>query len=176
MNWLPEHIAMARKLSAEGYSCAQIAGMLGIPGLSRSAVIGKLHRFGVKRAMPQRARKTKPAGGRRKAVAKPLVATQPPKKPQRNGSSFRWGKGNEDYTPKPPRVMAADPVIAGKTIIDLGFAECRFPTGVNEEGTQIFCAAPTATPSESWCACHREIVWAPSTLRRALDRKLGVRA
>src|SRR5690606_14648108 len=43
MNWTEERVELLRKLWAEGLSASQIAAQLG--GVSRNAVIGKVHRL-----------------------------------------------------------------------------------------------------------------------------------
>ena len=45
MNWTEERVALLRKLWAEDFSASRIAAELG--GVSRSAVIGKMHRLGL---------------------------------------------------------------------------------------------------------------------------------
>ncbi|RUW32744.1 GcrA cell cycle regulator, partial [Mesorhizobium sp. M1A.F.Ca.IN.020.06.1.1] len=43
MNWTDERVELLRKLWSEGLSASQIAAQLG--GVSRNAVIGKVHRL-----------------------------------------------------------------------------------------------------------------------------------
>ncbi|MEP4560994.1 MAG: GcrA family cell cycle regulator, partial [Nitratireductor sp.] len=43
MNWTDERVELLKKLWAEGLSASQIAAQLG--GVSRNAVIGKVHRL-----------------------------------------------------------------------------------------------------------------------------------
>ncbi|MBL8531949.1 MAG: GcrA cell cycle regulator, partial [Hyphomonadaceae bacterium] len=53
MGWTEERVALLRKLWAEGLSASQIAKQLG--GVTRNAVIGKVHRLGLAgRATPSR--------------------------------------------------------------------------------------------------------------------------
>tara|TARA_A100001515_G_scaffold23483_1_gene18134 strand:- start:745 stop:903 length:159 start_codon:yes stop_codon:yes gene_type:complete len=47
MKWTDERVSRAIKLWMDGYSGSEIAEALG--WVSRSAVIGKLHRMGIKR-------------------------------------------------------------------------------------------------------------------------------
>src|SRR5690606_36459892 len=70
MNWTDERVELLRKMWAEGLSASQIAAQLG--GVSRNAMIGKVHRLklsarGRAAAAPARPKKahsgtTKPAG------------------------------------------------------------------------------------------------------------------
>ena len=64
MNWTDERVELLKKLWAEGLSASQIAAQLG--GVSRNAVIGKVHRLKLSsrgRATAAPARQKKTAGG-----------------------------------------------------------------------------------------------------------------
>lgn len=61
MNWTDERVEKLKKLWSEGLSASQIAAQLG--GVSRNAVIGKVHRL----ALPGRAK----AGGNATAARAP---------------------------------------------------------------------------------------------------------
>lgn len=52
-SWTPEGVELLKKLWAEGLSCSQIAAQLG-GGISRNAVIGKVHRLGLDRSHQRR--------------------------------------------------------------------------------------------------------------------------
>ena len=45
MTWTDERVELLKKLWADGLSASQIAGELG--GITRNAVIGKVHRLGL---------------------------------------------------------------------------------------------------------------------------------
>ena len=45
MSWTDDRVEMLKKLWGEGLSASQIAGRLG--GVTRNAVIGKVHRLGL---------------------------------------------------------------------------------------------------------------------------------
>lgn len=44
--------------------------------------------------------------------------------------------------------------MTGKTILDLKRNMCRYPTGENEKGVHIFCAAPAEYDGCPYCAKH----------------------
>lgn len=69
MNWTDERVERLKKLWAEGLSASQIAAQLG--GVSRNAVIGKVHRLN----LPGRAK----SGGTVAARAPKRVATSAPR-------------------------------------------------------------------------------------------------
>ncbi|WP_291207720.1 GcrA family cell cycle regulator, partial [Hyphomonas sp.] len=59
MSWNDERVNTLKKLWAEGHSASQIAKQLG--GVTRNAVIGKVHRLGLSgRATPSRPVKRPP--------------------------------------------------------------------------------------------------------------------
>ena len=75
MNWTDERVEKLKKLWSEGLSASQIAAQLG--GVSRNAVIGKVHRLGLSgRAAPSQP--SRPAF----RAARPR-ATQAPSAPRR---------------------------------------------------------------------------------------------
>ena len=62
MSWTEERVAILSKLWADGLSASQIAGELG--GVTRNAVIGKVHRLGL-------SGRAKPASSSAKRVKRP---------------------------------------------------------------------------------------------------------
>jgi len=46
MSWSDERVELLRKLWSDGLSASQVAAELG-PGITRNAVIGKIHRLGL---------------------------------------------------------------------------------------------------------------------------------
>ncbi len=74
MSWTDERIEQLRRLWAEGHSASQIAGTLG-GGVSRNAVIGKIHRLG----LSGRVKTARPAARR------PAAPVAPPPRQPRHG-------------------------------------------------------------------------------------------
>ncbi len=70
MGWTDERVELLKKLWADGLSASQIAAELG--GITRNAVIGKVHRLGL--------------SGRAKS---PSSATPRPRKPRSGGHMLR---------------------------------------------------------------------------------------
>ena len=67
MSWTEERVEKLKTLWAEGHSASQIANQLG--GVTRNAVIGKVHRLGLSgRATPSRPVKRPPRLARPKPV------------------------------------------------------------------------------------------------------------
>jgi len=62
MSWTDERVDLLKKLWSEGLSASQIAGRLG--GVTRNAVIGKVHRLGLSgRATSTRLKSLRPRSG-----------------------------------------------------------------------------------------------------------------
>jgi GcrA cell cycle regulator len=136
----------------EGRSASQIAAELG-GGLTRSAVIGKLHRLGV-------------SGGRKPSAPRVgAAASAPPgavSKSEPVALRLIWP---EPIPPAQPISAAsgAPPSTSGaKYLRDMGPRECRFGLGDPGPGQgafQLFCAAPTT--GHAYCAHHRAIAVLP---------------
>ncbi|MGZ9086723.1 MAG: GcrA family cell cycle regulator, partial [Rhodoplanes sp.] len=69
MSWTDERVELLRKLWTDGLSASQVAAELG-PGITRNAVIGKIHRLGL-------AERAKTASAQRPRVAKAPRPTHP---------------------------------------------------------------------------------------------------
>ena len=112
MDWNEERTATLRKLWLEGMSASQVARQLG--GVSRSAVIGKVHRLGITvREVPARQRASGRTASRAQPRARPVrEATTAPRQALRlvelaemaptsgilglSTHSCRWPIGNPD--------------------------------------------------------------------------------
>lgn len=134
MDWSEERTATLKKLWLEGLSASQVARQLG--GVSRSAVIGKVHRLGITvRETPVRPRTTVRSPSRiavrrptRETTAAPHVAP-------------RFERTEEDLLPT-------------SGILELGAHSCRWPIG-NPEGDDFgFCGRPKLTARGSYCEQH----------------------
>jgi GcrA cell cycle regulator len=136
MDWSEERTATLKKLWLEGLSASQVARQLG--GVSRSAVIGKVHRLGITvRETPVRQR----SGGVR---APSRIAVR--QRPIRETTAAphvapRYERTEEDLLPT-------------SGILELGAHSCRWPIG-NPEGDDFgFCGRPKQTMRGSYCEQH----------------------
>jgi GcrA cell cycle regulator len=174
--WPEPRVEALKRAWREGLSASQIAGRLG-GGLTRSAVIGKLHRLGL-------------CGGRKPSAPRtPATSPATPGLRVRPGPTLLkmvWPQPDPDVAP--PRVGrlaagAAPPPSApgAKYLRDMGPRECRFGLGDPGEGhgaLQLFCAAPTT--GHVYCAHHRAIAILPplspreqKVINRALEALVG---
>lgn len=137
--WSDERVKLLRRLWNEGLSCSRIAKHIG--GLSRSAVIGKIHRLGLER----RETSTKP--------------TQPPKRrsPKAPPTLYRVLAVEGDpvsTTHEPVPVCAVEmPQTERMTILTLTANTCRWPIGDPHDDDFHFCGRPRR-PDRPYCDLH----------------------
>ena len=107
MSWTEERVELLRKLWGDGLSAAQVAAELG-PGITRNAVIGKIHRLGLAEraktsSVPQAAdaQDAKNADGgssrsraRRDGQCRPGLVSE---RPRRARAANRRGKRDSDF-------------------------------------------------------------------------------
>ncbi|MCW9044104.1 MAG: GcrA cell cycle regulator [Pseudopelagicola sp.] len=113
MSWTDERVELLKKMWGEGQSASQIAKELG--GVTRNAVIGKVHRLGLsnRNAAPKAEAKPKPAAA---AKAKPAPKPKPDAKPKAKAApEAKPDAKTEPAAPAKP-VMSA----ARKAIIPAG--------------------------------------------------------
>lgn len=147
-DWTEERVDRLKVLWKGGASCSEIAAEL--RGVSRNAVIGKVHRLGLSGDVTRNAviRKVRPAKPRRvcAGAGKAAVARQPSKR-----STFLAKLGYGDSRPRVaaasdgPRLDIFDPAADYPhrcALLELRHDSCRWPIG--EPGTPafFFCGEP----------------------------------
>ncbi len=165
MSWTDERVELLRQLWLDGKSASQISAQLG-HGLTRNAVIGKVHRLGL--------------AGRAKApssTAAPLRAASAPRMAPRPASS---GAPRTAVRGATALALAAEPALDTRpvyqeddvvvpmslrvTIIDLKEAMCRWPLGDPTTPDFRYCGSPAA--SGPYCAHHGKLAYQPVPDRR----------
>ncbi|KIC23156.1 MULTISPECIES: GcrA family cell cycle regulator [unclassified Leisingera] len=104
MSWTDERVELLKKMWGEGQSASQIAKELG--GVTRNAVIGKVHRLGLsnrnsggsKAAEP----KEKPAAAPAAAAPKPAAAAKPKPQPKTEPARPAAAQPSADAKPATP--------------------------------------------------------------------------
>jgi GcrA cell cycle regulator len=161
MSWTDERVETLKKLWADGLSASQIAAELG--GVTRNAVIGKVHRLGL--------------SGRAKSPA----STTPRPRKQRSGSqmlrvSRASLRGNTalarayelDVESEPELVDNVIPLGQRRSLLELTEDTCRWPIGDPGAPDFFFCGGQTVT-NLPYCAYHSRVAYQPANLRR--DRR-----
>ncbi|MCW2282722.1 GcrA cell cycle regulator [Rhodoblastus acidophilus] len=166
MSWTDERVEQLKKMWLDGLSASQIANELG-HGVSRNAVIGKVHRLGL--------------SGRAKSPAPAAAAAAAPARPQRKDEPVRPAPAPithgalalaMDTRPAPapaPRVIHDDvviPISERVTIMDLRESMCRWPLGDPTNPDFRYCGAKMQIGAGPYCQAHARIAYQPVQDRR----------
>jgi GcrA cell cycle regulator len=184
MSWTDERVELLRKLWNQGLSASQIAAELN-HGITRNAVIGKVHRLGLSgRAKTPSAPSSRPRKVTR-APSHPLTHTSGRSSTTGSYSSASAGGGGGggvrgnlalaasaatmlspviDYDVQPFEEVVV-PMSERITIMELRETTCRWPFGDPASTDFRFCGgnSPVGTP---YCAFHSRIAYQPSNDRR----------
>ena len=147
--WTPEREQVLRALWCVGKSGSEVAAAIGC-GLTRSAVMGKIHRLGIQRS-PEVAAASR-LGKTTNKPPKPLKISKPSKVRVREANERRKTYRQEAASLAAVNVSSIPP----KTLIDLGCKECRWPVSTPKEGQgyqTLFCA-DVALNGKPYCAAH----------------------
>ncbi|MDW9416877.1 GcrA family cell cycle regulator [Sinorhizobium meliloti] len=172
MNWTDERVEKLKKLWSEGLSASQIAAQLG--GVSRNAVIGKVHRL----SLPGRAK----AGGSTAAAARPKRATSAPRAPNYAARSVTRTVTRTAGATALKEELAVDLAIDQELQIDRNIVlpmsrrleltelterTCKWPIGDPLKEEFHFCGndSPEASP---YCTFHARLAYQPSAERRRM--------
>jgi GcrA cell cycle regulator len=191
MSWSDERVELLKRLWGEGQSASQIAKELG--GVTRNAVIGKVHRLGLSNrngsaqtgnaaaAEVPEAEAPKPAA---KPAPKPAARSAPPPEPEETGPatpSVRVKAIIPAGQPLPPQPSAneIDPEALAKvseiekkarrlSLMELTERTCKWPVGDPATEDFWFCGLPVQT-GKPYCEAHVGVAFQPMSSRR--DRK-----
>lgn len=164
MAWTEERVTELKKLWAEGHSASQIAKQLG--GVTRNAVIGKVHRLGLSgRATPSRPVKRPPRLARPKPqVTQPAAAAAKPaaSKPAKEaGTTALPSRLAPAAYVKPKRLGNGDMV----TVMTVSDAMCKWPVGDPGDADFGFCGHSIDGDSP-YCTEHAKLAYQPSKRKR----------
>ncbi len=192
MSWTDERVELLKKMWSEGQSASQIAKELG--GVTRNAVIGKVHRLGLSNRAgsgapePVETKPAKPAPEpkeakkepRAKAAAKPAAAA-PAEEPERPAPTPVVRKpfvAGQPLPPQPsaneisPEALASVREVEKKakrlTLMELTERTCKWPIGDPATEDFWFCGL-SAQPGKPYCEAHVGVAFQPMSTRR--DRR-----
>ncbi|MFC7398160.1 GcrA family cell cycle regulator [Chelatococcus sp. GCM10030263] len=169
ITWSDERVELLRKLWSEGLSASQIAAELG--GITRNAVIGKVHRLGLSgRAKAAGATTPRP----RKPIRPPGQQSHPAAGPHTRGNTALAAQPSAEAAPLPvyapaPREDVVVPMSERVTIMELRESMCRWPLGDPTSPDFRFCGARSIV-GLPYCPHHSRIAYQPVADRRR-DRK-----
>ena len=155
--WTEDRVETLKKLWAEGLSASQIAKQLG--GVTRNAVIGKVHRLGLSgRAAPSRPARhpeAKPAPRPRAQPAAPAKAQQ--SKPAAPAQSV--------VRAEPAAPVEAERLASGEyaTVLTLKDSMCKWPIGDPADPKFAFCGRKS--DCGPYCSEHAKVAFQPQRKR-----------
>ena len=173
MAWTDERVEQLKKLWSEGLSASQIAGRLG--GVTRNAVIGKVHRLGLAgrattsrmkthRARPRMA--TAAAGGTTANAASTAKRQPKPARFASVGNPALRALYQPEAEPFVPSIEELDiPLKERKTIQTLGECHCRWPIGDPQNADFHFCGKEKVA-GLPYCQFHARRAFQPPQTRR----------
>jgi len=150
--WSPERVEQLRNFVTAGLTCSQIAAEIGV---TRNAVIGKIHRLGLApgrpaaapgRACPPRTRR--PRFSSQRQLLRLIDAQEP---------------AGQDTS-----AFAVIPIDSAQrcSFLELAQGKCRWPVGDPAAADFAFCGNATAA-GFSYCAGHARMAYRPAARRRA---------
>lgn len=190
MSWTDERVETLKKMWGEGQSASQIAKELG--GVTRNAVIGKVHRLGLSNRAGTGASKAdakpKPAKAEAKPKATPKAAAAPkpsvpiaePTTPPPPISRARRAiiPAGQPLPPQPsaneisPEALAKVSEVEKKSkkisLMELTERTCKWPVGDPATDDFWFCGLPVKA-GKPYCEAHVGVAFQPMSARR--DRR-----
>ncbi len=184
MSWTDDRVETLKTMWGEGKSASQIAKELG--GVTRNAVIGKVHRLGLSnRATPAKTAKEKPAP---KEAAKPKVAPKPEKEKSaaakilENPVSLPIRRpiitAGQPLPPQPSNSEISQEALATVAevekkakklnLMQLTEKTCKWPIGDPATDEFWFCGLNVQT-GKPYCEAHNAVAFQPMSARR--DRR-----
>ncbi|MAX74937.1 MAG: GcrA family cell cycle regulator [Alterinioella nitratireducens] len=195
MSWTDERVELLKKMWGEGQSASQIAKELG--GVTRNAVIGKVHRLGLSNRTTGAT--AKPAGPAAAAPAAKEAPAKPAPKPEPKTEPARAAEPAAEPAAKPSNVTPLrKPIVpAGQplppqpsaneispealakvneiekhakrlSLMDLTERVCKWPIGDPATDDFYFCGLPVQQ-GKPYCEAHVGVAFQPMSSRR--DRR-----
>ena len=165
MSWTEERVELLRQLWLDGRSASQISTQLG-HGLTRNAVIGKVHRLGL--------------AGRAKSPSSAASSPRPAPTHRVAPRSNSGGGARASVRGNTALALASEPMLDTRpvfhedvvvpmslrvTIVELKEAMCRWPLGDPTSAEFRYCGSPSPGASP-YCAHHGKLAYQPVQDRR----------
>ncbi len=195
MSWTDERVETLKAMWSDGKSASQIAKELG--GVTRNAVIGKVHRLGLSNRIggPERPEEdmtspitppaTEPANEPEAEVAEAERPAAAPIRPAAKDAPPTVRPPKPGSQPMPPQPSASEisaealanlAEVAKKakrlSLMQLTERTCKWPVGDPATDDFWFCGLP-AVPGKPYCETHVAVAFQPMSARR--DRRAGGR-
>ena len=176
MSWTDERVELLRQHWLEGKSASQIASLLG-QGLTRNAVIGKVHRLGLSGRAKAPSSSSGHAGPRAHKAAHPTAARSSAI-PRIVRGATALAVATQPYIEAEPEAFESVvvPMSLRVTIVELKEAMCRWPLGDPTSPDFRYCGS--SVTSGPYCLAHSRLAYQPLQERRRekdRDRRLPAR-
>jgi GcrA cell cycle regulator len=155
MEWTEKRIETLKALWLAGDSAKEISLILGV---SRNAVIGKVHRLKL--------------GGRHSPIAPRSFAGQTARRSRTRASAAGAVKAATRPQPMRRRLVESAEFSPTARLLTLGAHSCRWPIGHPDEEEFGFCGRDRAGPG-SYCAHHRQIAYRDASLSDAYVNRIA---
>lgn len=164
MSWNDERVEQLKKLWNDGFSASQIAAQLG--GVTRNAVIGKVHRLGLSGRVKPQAQTV----ARVKRVSSDTYARSSSSRPSSSAGVRHISSGNTalksspsmylspEVEINPAQVIAFLPEGPRLTLLELTEKSCRFPIGDPTSPDFRFCGCDS-NGSLPYCSYHVTVAY-----------------
>ena len=155
--WTEDRVGALKKLWLEGQSASQIAKQLG-GGVTRNAVIGKVHRLGLSgRAAPSQPSRPvyRPQRPRPQVTAQPAPRREPIIRP----------------AAPPPAPVVDLPGTA--TVLTLGAHMCKWPIGDPSTDEFSFCGRRAGGDASPYCIEHARVAYQPQQKKKSSPNELA---
>jgi len=183
MSWTDERVELLKKMWSEGQSASQIAKELG--GVTRNAVIGKVHRLGLSNragAAPAKPEKPEPKPAPKEVQPAPEPRAEKPAPaapaPAPVPARPKIVPAGQPLPPQPsaneisPEALASVREIEKKakriTLMELTERTCKWPIGDPATDDFWFCGL-SVQPGKPYCEAHVGVAFQPMSSRR--DRR-----
>ena len=187
MSWTDERVETLKRMWSEGQSASAIAKELG--GVTRNAVIGKVHRLGLSNRNDEPEPAPAPAPepvAEKKADRKPAPAAQAaprpePQQPSEPAAPAREAPAEEEPVSQPvftpaneisPETLASVREVEKRakklTLMELTERTCKWPIGDPATDKFWFCGLPSQA-GKPYCDAHVSVAFQPMSSRR--DRR-----
>ena len=191
MSWTDDRVEVLKKLWVEGQSASQIAKELG--GVSRNAVIGKVHRLGLSNCTTSSSSSKSDTKSKtsvksvsdtkrvsNKTSTSKVTSANSPSEPRSNVTSLRRQiiPAGQPLPPQPsaneisPEALARVSEIEKKakriSLLELTERTCKWPVGDPATEEFWFCGLPSQA-GKPYCEAHVGVAFQPMSQRR--DRR-----
>lgn len=174
MNWTDERVELLKKLWADGLSASQIASQLG--GVTRNAVIGKVHRLNLSGRAKPAATQARPRKTRQPAAAPAVHRSTSAPRPMVQGNNALKMQPTPAPRRAPVQVPMEDlvvPISLKVSLLALNDQMCKWPIGDPGSEAFHFCGHRSFN-GLPYCEYHSRLAYQPvNDRRRDRERQAG---